>query len=282
MPKSVQGILLAILMIAAGAGGMYCVQLPQATHDTSAKISGPAVIDYAGQYATFQAVVPGKNPSSLIFTWGVEPACSIATNQPLPVCRSTSRPGEVQLDTVAGRWRLFVSIADPSTRTGQMAWTEVTVPGSRAPDPAPPSPPPAPKPLPVPAPNPAPAPSPQPPPEPVNPGRFAQISLDVAKWAAEVNSPDKAAEVNLIATGSLEVAESLKTGNLANLTGVQLRIGVVSAVLANHNRLKNGLSWSGFGQHVNAAATAGVKEGKLVTAADWAEFLTALANGLKA
>ncbi len=279
MPKVVQGVFVAVILLALGAGGMRLIQDVEkhVPADRSAKIVGPASVEYAGQYAAFQAVVPGKDPAMLIYTWAVEPQCPIAANQPLPSCRSTGKPGEVQLDTVAGRWRLSVAVSERFAKAGQMVSIDVFVPGSRSrPEPAP-----APNPAPNPPPNPQPQPQPLPQPDPTPAARFAQFTVDVRTWLTEVQSPDKAAEALVIATGATEVAASLKTGSLSRLSGLPLRIAVASEVLRNNNKVHNTASWSAFGQHVNAAAGAAVKAGQLNSAADWAEFLQAFSDGLK-
>jgi hypothetical protein len=288
MPKSVQGILIALGLIVTSVGGTkYFENARHSQAEPQAKIIGPASIAYAGQYAAFHVDVPGKDPASLIFAWSVEPLCPIAATQPLPAVRPTSKSGEAQLDTVAGRWRLSSAIADPATRTAFMLSIDVVVPGDTpapppGPAPNPPAPnPPAPTPRPTPGPAPTPVPQPLPPaPDPVV-SRFAQFTADVAGWLAEVNSPDKAADVSVIASGASDVATSLKTGPLSHLSGLPLRIAVASEVLRNNNRVKNAVNWAAFGQRINTAAGAAVKDGKLNTAADWAEFLLAFAAGLK-
>ncbi|MEI8018574.1 MAG: hypothetical protein WCH39_10280 [Schlesneria sp.] len=273
MPKAIQGVFVAVILLALGAGGMRLMQDVEkhVPADRSAKIVGPASVEYAGQYAAFQAVVPGKDPAMLIYTWGVEPQCPIAANQPLPSCRSTGKPGEVQLDTVAGRWRLSVAVSERFAKTGQMVSIDVSVPGGQRPF--------VPTPAPSPAPNPQPQPLPQPDPTPV--GRFAQFTVDVRAWLSEVQSPDKIAEASVIATGATEVAASLRTGSLSKLSGLPLRIAVASEVLRNNNKVHNAAGWSAFGARVNAAAGAAVKAGQLNSAGDWAEFLQAFSDGLK-
>jgi hypothetical protein len=292
MHKTVQGLLIAIGLLASGAGVMHAVtarQIPRV--ELSPKIVGPEKILYAGQHTVFHVDLPGKDPAVMIYAWSVEPLGSPVVA--IPGVRPTDRPGEVEMDAVAGRWRLTASVANPETKTGEILTTIVFVPGDPAPAPVPPSPLPAPLPAPQPAPQPVPTPTPGPTPPPLPPplppvpepvlpvSRFAQFASDVTRWLTDVNSPDKGTEVAQMASGALDVVNSLKSGQLSRLSDLPLRIAVASAVLANNNRLKNRSAWSGFGQHVNDAAGAAVKAGQLVTASDWADFLSAFATGLK-
>ena len=289
MRPAVQGIIIAVALFALGAASgqflNYSTKAPVV--ENGVKIIGPASVGYPGQYAAFHVDVPGRQVASLIVTWSVEPLCPLAANQPLPSVRPTTKPGEAQLDTVSGRWRLSASVADPALRTGEIVSIEVFVPReSPGPVPVPPQPlpNPTPQPAPSPAPNPTPGPQPTPPPLPPVPdpvvSRFAQFTSDVSKWLSEVNSHDKAQEA-MIAAGALEVAQSLKTGSLSHLSGLPLRIAVASEVMSNNNKVKNLSAWSQFGQRVNNAAGSALKAGRLSSASDWSEFLTAFSAGLK-
>ena len=283
MARSIQGLLLALMCSAAGAGLHYLAQTkstPSTPVDTSAKIVGPAAIAYAGQYAAYHVDVPGKNPASLIVTWSIESVTPIATSTPIPNVRPTGKPGEAQVDTVAGHWRLAAAIADPVAKSGQVCSIEICVPHEH--DPPSPGPTPTPSPAPGPAPLPTPVPTPGPTPQPApDSGKFSQFATDVAGWLSQVNSPDKTNEASLIAAGAAEVATSLRTGSLSKLSGLPLRIAVASAVMANNNKIKNATSWAAFGQNVNAAASNALKAGQLNTASDWADFLAAFERGLK-
>ena len=269
----------AVTLLSAGAGIYHVAWWYHSVPPLStAKIIGPQSIEYAGQYALFHVDSLGREPKHLIYTWGVEPLMPQPPNQPLPLVRPTGKPGEAQLDTVAGRWRLSVSVADPVSRSGQMVSIDVSVPheGRGPVTPVTPINPVNPKPdrpdKPV---------TPDPPPPPPPSGKFDTFTIDVQKSLVDVTSPDKAAEIALMSSGASDVSEALRTGRLSHLGGLPLRIAVVSEIMATDKKIKNASNWAVFGQKVNTAASGYVKSGDLVSAADWADFLTAFAAGLK-
>lgn len=287
MSKTIQGIVIALLCAVGGAGTYHLVQTtPSAPIEKVAKIVGPTSIAFAGQYAEYHVDVPGKNPSSLIYTWSVEPVTPIDANSPVPTVRPTNKTGFSTLDTVAGKWRLTVAIADPSSKSGQVCSIEVCVPHEGTPAPSPnPSPKPdvQPKPDPAPSPGPAPGPAPQPTPTPTpDTNRFSEFTSNVRTWLSQVGSPDKEADVALMAAGAADVAAALRTGNMSKLSGLTLRVAVASAIMASNDKLKNPTNWAAFGKNVNAAATKALNAGQLNAPSDWAEFLDAFQKGLKA
>lgn len=244
------------------------------------EIVGPSAVSCPGDFLVLHAQqARADGDPELIFTWGVEPRHD-GLVQIVPAADGRS----AQVLTRPGKWKITVSAVDPTTRRGVLVSHDVAVPGIQyVPTPGPqpkPDAPVAPLPSPTPAPAPVPAPAPNPNPPPV---RFAEISGQVRTWLAAVDSPDRQAEALRLADGCLAVAQRCKDGDLSKLTGLQLRIAVVSAVVqANSAAIaSHQAAWQPFVKQVNDAASGYVNSGQLATAADWNQFLNAFAGGLK-
>lgn len=271
---------------------------PEAT--LVAEVDGPSSVLCPGDEALFHIRTPQRDPSKLIFTYGLEPRLE-GTVQ---VLRDGLKPGYVRVLTRPGKWRLVVAVADPERGDQVMTSASLSVPGEQyipprpvipKPDPKPdlpePSPPPQPvippqpgPPNPTPSPGPGPSPpAPSPPPLPAPANRFSEFGNKVKGWLADVTSPARASEALALRTGALAIETDLRKGSLSKLEGLALESAVVVAIRASNSKAiqANASAWQSFATQVTSYVGHALSSKQLATAADWADLMAAFGEGLK-
>ncbi len=296
MKQNIVLSIVALLAVAAGgvAIGHHFQDNAAPPAALQAEIDGPASVNCPGDEILFHVRTPGRDPDKLIFTYGVEPRLEGIKQ----VDRDGLKAGWTRALSRPGKWRFVVAVADPDKGDQVMLSHSFSVPGQQfipphpeipkpdPPGPVPPGPtPPGPKP-PEPSPTPdqpvPPAPpAPPAPPDPANP--FSDLTTSVKTWLADVSSPTKSTEAAALRNGAIEIAKRLdKGGNLSTLTGLELEAAVLLASQASTSAATktNPGAWKQFGPLVGTYAGTAKGQGKLNTAAAWAQLFRAFADGL--
>jgi hypothetical protein len=275
-------------------GGSVMRAYLRPTPALSAQIIGPTQVASPGDDAIYHIVTPGRDPAKLLITYGMEPKLNGETQ----LLTEGLAPGYVRALTRPGGWRINVAAADPVTRESVMTSFRLTVPGKQyvppspkpdspepIPAPDPPAPQPAPTPAPTPSPTPTPAPLPPPPPLPPAPqNRFSDLTTQVRAWLPEVSSPNKATQQVAIETGARTIAHRFKDPNepMSKYSGYELEIAAIRAVqAANQQAVGNdAAAWKGFSLKVSTYVSTAISAKRVTTSNDWAELLTAFADGM--
>ena len=187
----------------------------------------------------------------------------------------------IQADVLKSKRELSEKLAECDVILAKLAAVVPLPTPSPIPNPAP-SPVPAPTPSPV-RPDPLPPPVPAPlPTEPVD-GRFG-IAKAVWKIAKEVQSPDRVAESQALASVFESVAAQVAAGTL-NGTLLDPQWHKISVALTAGNKpimAKHLAAWKSSAEQLSEAIGQRYGDGKLNSNQDWSDLLNEIASGLKA
>lgn len=188
----------------AGAGLLLlCLLIPVTASASDIRIVGPAAVPVAG--CPCELFVQGDLPAGTKITWDYFPK---AEGFPLVDSADRHKP-VVRLNTMAGAYKLIVSVTPPGDEAPVIRYHDFSVPGSPYTPPTPPAPTPQPQP-----PGPQPQPPPQPQPQPVDPtfdvGQFG-FAEATYRAAIAVNSPQRKSETVCLATKLAAIVNGIDT-----------------------------------------------------------------------